>query len=172
MSPSRESSEPRFACAAPDDVADLSAVHAAVATHLTETFGQGPWSRPASGKSVLGLPGPRQVLVARVGKRIVATLTLATRKPWAIDRTYFTDCQRPLYLTNMAVLPDLQRSGLGRRCLDEAIVRARAWPADAIRLDAYDAPAGAGGFYARCGFREQGRVTYRKAPLIYYECLL
>jgi hypothetical protein len=49
---------------------------------------------------------------------------------------------------------------------------ARAWPADAVRLDAYDAPAGAGGFYARCGYRERGRVTYRGVPLIYFEHVL
>ena len=46
------------------------------------------------------------------------------------------------------------------------------WPSEAIRLDAFDAEAGAGGFYARCGFTEVGRVTYRKAPLMYYELLL
>jgi hypothetical protein len=36
-------------------------------------------------------------------------------------------------------------------------------------LDAFDADAGAGSFYARCGF---GRVTYGKAPLIYFERIL
>jgi hypothetical protein len=46
---------------------------------------------------------------------------------------------------------------------------AREWPADAIRLDAYDAPAGAGAFYARCGFSERGRVVYKGNPLVYYE---
>jgi hypothetical protein len=49
---------------------------------------------------------------------------------------------------------------------------ARAWPSQAIRLDAYDATAGAGRFYLKCGFREVGRVTYRKVPLIYFELLL
>jgi hypothetical protein len=48
----------------------------------------------------------------------------------------------------------------------------RAWPGDAIRLDAYDAEAGAGKFYAKCGFRERGRVVYRKTPLIYFELIL
>jgi hypothetical protein len=52
------------------------------------------------------------------------------------------------------------------------MVVARAWPSQAIRLDAYDADAGAGGFYAKCGFREVGRVTYRTVPLIYFELLL
>ena len=32
--------------------------------------------------------------------------------------------------------------------------------------------AGAGGFYARCGYTEVGRAVYRDAPLIYFELLL
>jgi hypothetical protein len=32
--------------------------------------------------------------------------------------------------------------------------------------------AGAGGFDARCGFAERGRVVYNDDPLIYYERLL
>lgn len=56
--------------------------------------------------------------------------------------------------------------------MKEAAVQAKAWPADAIRLDAFDAAAGAGPFYAKCGFREVARVTYRKDPLIYFELTL
>jgi len=70
------------------------------------------------------------------------------------------------------VSPDVQGQGLGRRCLDEARAIAKAWPADAIFLDAYDTAAGAGEFYRKCGFREVGRVTYRGTPLIYYEWLV
>jgi GNAT superfamily N-acetyltransferase len=72
----------------------------------------------------------------------------------------------------MAVTPAKQRQGIGWRCMEEAKRIARAWPADAIRLDAYDAEAGAGPFYARCGCTEVGRVTYRNTPLIYYELRL
>ena len=72
----------------------------------------------------------------------------------------------------MAILPEKQRQGVGRRCLEEVHKIARAWPADAIRLDAYDAAAGAGPFYARCGYIEKGHRSYRRAPLIYYEFLL
>jgi hypothetical protein len=56
--------------------------------------------------------------------------------------------------------------------LKEAGAVARAWPADAIRLDAFDADAGAGGFYAKCGWGEVARVTYKKDPLIYFELVL
>ena len=72
----------------------------------------------------------------------------------------------------MAVAPSHQRSGIGRLLLEEAKTIARRRPADAIRLDAYDAPAGAGGFYVKCGFREAGRSTCQGIPLIYFELLL
>jgi len=39
-------------------------------------------------------------------------------------------------------------------------------------LDAYDAQAGAGEFYRKCGFEEVGRVIYRGTPLIYFQLLL
>jgi GNAT superfamily N-acetyltransferase len=113
-----------------------------------------------------------QVVVARKGKNIVGTMRLATKKPWAIDASYFTPVKKAIYLTHMAVIPAQQRQGIGQALLKEAAKQARAWPADAVRLDAFDADAGAGGFYAKCGFRECGRKTYRKAPLVYFEMLL
>jgi GNAT superfamily N-acetyltransferase len=112
------------------------------------------------------------VYVARDRGGMIATLTLSTRKPWAIDPKYFGQSKRPLYLTSMEVSPDRQRTGVGRLCLDEASRIAREWPADAIRLDAYDTAAGAGEFYRKCGFREVGRTVYRNAPLIYFELLV
>jgi hypothetical protein len=48
----------------------------------------------------------------------------------------------------------------------------RDWPADAIRLDAFNADAGAGGFYRKCGFREVASVVYRNDPLLYFELVL
>jgi ribosomal protein S18 acetylase RimI-like enzyme len=84
---------------------------------------------------------------------------------------YFTRVEQALYLHDMAVTPRAQRRGIGRQMLEEAKEIAASWPAQSIRLDAYDADAGAGGFYGRCGFREVGRVTYRKTPLVYYELL-
>ena len=113
-----------------------------------------------------------RVFLATQSAVIVATFRLATKKPWAIDTSYFTKCERPLYLLGMAVAPARQHQGIGRRCLEEAERIARAWPADAIRLDAYDAEAGGGPFDQRCGYTERGRASYRNTPLIYYELLL
>lgn len=162
----------RLEIATADDAAELAALHTAVADDLTARFGKGHWSSAASERGVLRQRRTRIVYVARRRKRIIATLQLCTKKPWAIDTSYFTPCRKPLYLLNMAVDPTLQRQGIGRRCINEAARIARQWPAEVIRLDAYDAAAGAGGFYAKAGFRETGRVIYRSVPLIYYEMLL
>ena len=112
------------------------------------------------------------VIVAARGKTLLGTFRLATKKPWAIDRTIITPVKRPLFLVAMAVHPRYQRLGVGRRLIDEAIRIAREWPADSIVLDAYDADAGAGDFYAKCGFTEIGRQPYKGNPLRYFEMLL
>lgn len=154
------------------DAPCLAALHAAVADHLTDLHGTGPWSTKTSEKGVLYAMRTSRIFVARLGTEIVGTLRLATKKPWAIDTSYFSPCRRPLYLLAMAVAPAKQRQGIGRRCLQEALRIAESWPADAVRLDAYDAKAGGGGFYARCGWTETGRASYRDVPLIYYEFVL
>jgi GNAT superfamily N-acetyltransferase len=155
-----------------EDAPALAALHNAVADHLTDLHGRGPWSSGTSEKGVRYAMRTARVFVARQGPAIIATLRLTTRKPWAIDTSYFAPGRKPLYLLAMAVTPAKQRRGIGRRCLEEARRIALAWPADAIRLDAYDAEAGAGTFYARCGCTEVGRISYRNTPLVYFEMLL
>ena len=165
-----------FSIARIPDAAALAALHAAVAGDLTRKFGAGMWSSAPSARALLAdLRRPKfsRTLIARSGGRsIVACLRLATKKPWAIDTSYFTPANRPLYLTGMAVHPDLQRKGVGRVLMKKAEEQARAWPADAIRLDSFDAAAGAGAFYTRCGYREVARVVYKKDPLVYFELQL
>jgi len=162
----------RLELAAPGDASAIASLRNATADELTRGFGKGSWSGHCSERGVASDMKRSRVFVARRRGQIIATLTLQTRKPWAIDTAYFTPCNRPLYLINMAVAPLAQRTGIGRACLDAARDVAAAWPADAIRLDAYDAEAGAGEFYARCGYREVGRVVYRSAGLVYYELIL
>jgi GNAT superfamily N-acetyltransferase len=155
--------------ATPSDALALAALHTAVSADLTLRRGRGPWTSVSTEKGILFAMRDALVVIARKRHTIVGTLHLLAKKPWAIDVAYFTPVKKALYLTHMAVLPAMQRHGVGRRLLAEAITHTRAFPADAIRLDAFDAEAGAGSFYAKCGFREVGRVTYRKAPLIYFE---
>jgi len=152
-----------------NDVPAIAAIQNAAAGALTARFGPGPWSTLVSERGAALAQRHARVRVGRDGRRILTVLRLATRKPWAIDAAYFTPVKRPLYLTGMVVAVGDQRQGLGRLALEDAYAVAEAWPAEAIRLDAFDAQAGAGGFYTRCGFAERGRVVYKGDPLVYYE---
>jgi GNAT superfamily N-acetyltransferase len=162
----------RFSTALKSDAPELAALHNAANEYLTQRFGQGRWSTVATEKGVLFHMRHSRIIIARKGKRIVGTLNLQTKKPWAIDVSYFTPVKKAIYLVGMAVLPALQKQGVGRALLEEATKQVRAWPADAIRLDAWDADAGAGPFYAKCGYREVAHVLYKNNPLIYFEMVL
>jgi len=164
-----------FSLATDSDAAELADLHLAAAEDLTLRFGHGFWSSSQSEKGVLrdmSRAKFSRILTARIDGRIAGTLRLATKKPWAINTTYFTPVTRPLYLTGMAVHPAFQRYGVGRHLMKEAETLARAWPGDAIRLDAFDAAAGAGDFYLKCGMRKLAHVPYKGNPLIYFERVL
>jgi GNAT superfamily N-acetyltransferase len=161
-----------FSDATSDEFQAIAALQNSVAEALTAQYGKGHWSSASTAKGVAHSLKNARVRVGRSGRTVVTTLRLAKKKPWAIDVAYFTRVKLPLYLTGMAVTVEHQRHGLGRLALEDAHAVAGGWQADAIRLDAYDAEAGAGGFYAKCGYGERGRVVYRDAPLIYYELLL
>ena len=158
--------------AEPSDAVALASLHNAVADKLTREHGRGHWSNRTGERGALWTLRMARVFVARERRRIVGTFALQTRKPWAIDVAYFTAVRKPVYLVGLAVEPKRQSRGLGRRMIAAAIEEAKAWPADAIRLDAYDTAAGASPFYLSCGFRERGRVQYKGTPLRYFEMLL
>ena len=162
----------RFRDATLNDAPVIAALQNAAAGALTARFGEGHWSSLVTERGAAVSQTHARHRVGVSGKRVLTVLRLATKKPWAIDVTYFTPVKRPLYLTGMAVSVAHQEQGLGRLALEDACTVARAWPADAIRLDAYDAEAGAGSFYAKCGFQERGRVVYKRDPLVYYELVL
>lgn len=158
-----------------DDVAEIVAVTRAAGEDLARRHGAGAWSGGVSAgmeRYNLGRPKFSKTLIARAGGEAIGIARLATKKPWAIDVKYFTKAAKPLYLTGMAVRPAWQGKGVGRLLLAEVEIVARAWSADAIRLDTFDGPAGAGEFYAKNGYREVARVKYKTSPLIYYELIL
>jgi GNAT superfamily N-acetyltransferase len=162
----------RFRDATAADAPAIAALQNSVAGALTARFGEGPWSSLVSERGTLQAQRNARVRVGCSNRKIVTVLRLASTKPWAIDVARFTPAQRPLYLTGMAVSVTHQRQGLGRLALEDAAEVAAAAPADAIRLDAFEGEAGAGGFYARCGYSPLGRAVYKGTPLLYYELLL
>jgi GNAT superfamily N-acetyltransferase len=163
----------RFRDATVKDAPVIAGLQNAAGGALTARYGKGNWSALVSERGAeLSLRPVTRVRLGVIDKQVVTLLRLAQKKPWAIDAAYFTPVKRALYLTNMTVSVPHQGQGLGKLAVEDAIAVARDWPADAIRLDAYDGDVGAGPFYARCGFADRGRVVYRETPLIYYEMLL
>jgi len=162
-----------FKIATAADAPAIAALRNAASEELTTRFGKGHWTYQVTEKSILGaMKGRSQVFIAKKRRKVVGTLNLLSKKPWAIDANYFTPVSKPLYLISMAVHPDYQHMGIGRFMLTEILPYARSWPADVIRLDAYDAEAGAGPFYQKCGYVPRGRNVYRHNPLLYFEKLL
>jgi GNAT superfamily N-acetyltransferase len=161
-----------FRFAAEADAPAILALRFAVDAEQEFRFGDDRWTTTISEASVArGLKSSRVVLATSRG-RIVGMLRMETKKPWAIDLAYFTPVPKAVYLHDVDVEPRQQRSGIGTQLMERAKSAAREWPVNAIRLDAYDGPAGAGPFYAKCGFTEVGRVVYRSVPLVYYELVL
>lgn len=158
-----------FRNAAPADAPALAALHTSVANDLTARHGRGPWSTRTGDAGALRAIATRHVCVAESpAGALVGTFQLVAKKPWAIDPAYFTPGSRPIYLVAMAVVPSLQRLGIGRQLLAEAVRRAASL-GDALRLDAFEGAAGARDFYAKCGWTDRGRKAYRGARLRYFE---
>lgn len=150
----------------------LAALRSRVARAMTEEFGQGHWSGQPSKAEVQRQLRASHVLVARQGAEIVGTVRLVRAMPWAFDSSAFTPVAKPLYVLGLAVAPSCRDRGVGRQVMEAAKQTARDWRAQALWLDAYEHPAGAGAFYEKCGFRKVGRTEYREVPLGYFEWLV
>jgi GNAT superfamily N-acetyltransferase len=159
-----------FAAATNADAAAIAAVRMSAARELTERFGAGTWSFAAESEaSVQAEIRSSTVLFAHEDGLVVGALRLATRNPWLGDTRFFTPCNRPIFLTSMAITPKRQRQGIGRQLLAEARRVGLKMGGEALRLDSYAGPAGAGNFYRKCGFREVHRGDYNGTALIWFE---
>jgi ribosomal protein S18 acetylase RimI-like enzyme len=162
-----------FASAMDTDAAAIAALRMATARDLTARFGAGPWSfATESESSVVAELRTSTILFARDEGTVVGALRLSTKSPWIGNLDFFAPRERPIYLTSMAVMPKRQRQGIGRQLLAHARTTAVSMRGDAIRLDSYDALAGAGEFYRKCGFQERRRSEYNGTPLIWFETFL
>ena len=154
-----------------NDARGLAALRTVVARDMTRQFGEGAWSVSPSDADVIQQLNASIVLVAHREAEIFGTVRLARAKPWAIDASMFTPVATAFYVLGLAVSPDTRGEGVGRSLMEAAKDAARMEPADALWLDAYEHPAGAGPFYMKCGFRQVGRTSYREMPLMFYEWL-
>src|SRR6266852_4587638 len=71
-----------FAVATEADAVAIAELRNAASEHLTRLYPSGPKSSAVTEKGVLYDMRTSRVVIARNGTRIVATLRLATKKPW------------------------------------------------------------------------------------------
>ena len=138
---------------------------------MTQRFGEGGWSAIASKTEVLKQLRASRVLVAKFDGEVVGTVRLAAVKSWAVDWRMFTRVPSALYVLGLAVTPTSRGRGFGRALMEAAKDATRSSSTDALWLDAYDSAAGAGPFYARCGFRHVGNTSHNGRALLFYEWL-
>ncbi|HET9863887.1 MAG TPA: GNAT family N-acetyltransferase [Steroidobacteraceae bacterium] len=153
------------------DARPIVTLRAAVARDMTQRFGTGPWSAIACRAEVVRQLRASHVLVARQDDELVGTVRLARALPGVLDSSAFTPVEHSLYVLGLAVAPGRRGRGVGRQLMEAAKAAARSRGADALWLDAYDHPAGAGAFYLKTGFRDAGRTHRGEIPLRYLEWL-
>jgi len=86
----------KFRDASLDDVAAIAGLQNAAAGALTARFGPGPWSSLVNERGAAPAQRHARARIGRDGNRILTVVRLATKKPWAIDVSYFTPVKRPL----------------------------------------------------------------------------
>jgi hypothetical protein len=90
-----------FTLATPADAPAVVEIRVAASRELTAQHGRGHWSSEPTERGIVADLRQSKVLIAWRGRDAIGTFRLSTRKPWAIDRSYFTDCKRAIYLTSM-----------------------------------------------------------------------
>src|SRR5688572_29747070 len=115
---------------AADEAGIVRALLVEAADALTSQHGAGHWSKVHELPTLRKHQAERAVILVRAGSRAVATLTLSRKKPGFYHQAWFASPRAPaVYLQNMAVLPALQRRGIGTWSLQYAESLARAWGA-------------------------------------------
>ena len=112
----------RFALATREHADEIAKLRTAAGAALARKHGPGHWAGISTDAGVMRDIRAAHVLVGIARRKIVGTLTLQKKKPWAIDVSYFTTVPRAIYLINMAVLPRRWGKGIGRALLDALIV--------------------------------------------------
>jgi GNAT superfamily N-acetyltransferase len=150
---------------------------------MQERLGLGHWVPPYPLEKLRRDAEHRQVYAVVHKDQIVATFTLGTALPASYERIpailqmWNTAQPRALYINHLAILPDLQGRGLGRRCMGTIESMAAALGCEVIRLDAYIRHSGLQVFYPKLGYRDVAHVVFLserrgEAETVCYEKLL
>jgi len=153
-----------------DDTQPLRAVRIAASDKLTKRYGSGHWSLVTGVSTIQKHIQARTVWVGELSGKLVATLRFTESKVGFYRSSWFSDPEACAgYLMHMAVSPDKQKRGYGTALLREVEAAAINRGLEYMRLDSYDAPAGAGPFYVKAGYNLVHSREINGVPLQYWE---
>lgn len=151
----------------------VRAIRLAAADHLTALHGRGHWSEVFTIATIRKHVVDKPVYLVEQARAPIATFELQTLNPNWYNKRWFANPGDPAhYLFNMAVLPASQRQGIGSSIMAEIEQMTVQDNRSALRFDAYDAAAGAGTFYEKCGYRKVHSGPFNGVALIYFEKVL
>ena len=157
----------------PHEVDDLHEILRKCGEDLKVRFGLGHWDPPYPLRLLRRDAEERSVYAVLDGHQTVATFTIGTEAYPYYDVTVWTaPTAKATYVGHLAVLPALQRKGIGTRCMRTIEGLAIDEGSEAIRLDAYRAHVKLLEFYARLGYSPRGVVEFRDTELICLEKIL
>ena len=154
----------------PEDVRAVREIRLRAAEDLTARYGVGHWSGVSTLRTLKKRALEQPIFAIENDGAMVGTFTLSEKKIGFYRKSWFAQPEDPaIYLTDMAIDPAEQRKGSGRWCMKRIESIARSSGLRAVRFDAYDAPAGAGAFYRKCGYTRVHRGSIGATALEYYE---
>ena len=156
-----------------EDAMDAFNIRRSAADLLTSVHGEGHWSTVTSVKTIRKHAEAGLVYLFFEGDSPIGTFHLVDRKIGFYKKEWFEIPDQPaFYLMHMALHPDRQRKGLGREMMIEIEAIAVNKSIHSIRFDAYNADAGAGKFYEKCGYQLVHKGSFNSVALLYFEKVL
>jgi GNAT superfamily N-acetyltransferase len=111
----------------------------------------------------------REVWLVNDGAAAVATFTLGSDPIPRYPAEVFDPAIPSIYVNRLAVAPPRWGSGIGRFCMHEVELRAKAVGARAVRLDSASAHTRGLVFYRRLGYEERGPFVVGNVDVVCFE---
>ena len=154
----------------PEDARHVREIRLRAAEHLTGRYGVGHWSGVSTLRTLKKHALESSIFAVESAGTMVGTFTLSEKKIGFYRKSWFANPEdAAIYLTDMAIDPAEQRKGTGRWCMVQIESIAQSRGILEVRFDAYDAPAGAGAFYRKCGYTRVHWGSIGSTALEYYE---
>ena len=140
-------------------------------TEITERLGPGHWTTASNVAGVRNRIKTRSIyLVFDDAGEAIATFTVDRKTPrfWPCTLWRVPEADA-LGVFGLAVLPHLQRQGIGTWIMRAIEELARGQGYGFVRLDAYEANPHSVAFYRKLGYDERGRVVVHGTPILCFE---